>query len=554
MTNREALVKGGDSGPAFVPGDSSKSLLVRLVSGGDPERVMPPKGGRLAAAQIETLRRWIDAGAPWDAFRPYALALKEVVLPGAGGHPIDRIVEAYARRQKAAMQSPIDDAQFARRVAFDLIGMPLTSAQLDEFIAGTRSDKREQLVRGLLDDQENFVGHWMSFWSDHLRIGSDVASAIFDGDDTARPRQWLEAQLRKNVPVDRLVHDLVTSDICDAYGRSFAPPGEIAAHVESPEMQLSATLAHVFLGVQLKCASCHDSFVDRWKMADTWGLASALGDRPLRMFRCEISTGRVATPKFPLAGLGEITAGADRKQRRREVATLMTKPGNGLFARTIVNRIWARLFGRGLVEPLDEMMEHEPWSPELLDWLAGQFVRDQFDIKKLLHLITTSQAYQRSGVVRRTASENEPYQFTGPEIRHLTAEQFLDAINQLERANANARPSPRAWRTNNNRLMTMLGRPSRDIVATSRVADATPLLALELMNGTLLETAIGRAAQAQEGTRPTPEEVEARVFKVLLGRSPTPRERVWKPAKLDSAALSNLIWTVVMLPEFQLQR
>ncbi len=93
---------------------------------------------------------------------------------------------------------------------------------------------------------------------------------------------------------------------------------------------------------------------------------------------------RVARVRLHFAGLGDITAGAEKKQRRREIATLMTRPENGLFARTIVNRIWARLFGGGLVEPLEEMMEHEPWSPELLDWLAAQFVRDQYDLKKLL--------------------------------------------------------------------------------------------------------------------------------------------------------------------------
>ena len=97
-------------------------------------------------------------------------------------------------------------------------------------------------------------------------------SGIFDNDATKGPQIWLKEELERDVPVDRLVHDLLASDSIDKYAKSVVPTGEVASRVDVPEMQLATTVSQVFLGIQLKCASCHDSFVDRWKMTDAWGL------------------------------------------------------------------------------------------------------------------------------------------------------------------------------------------------------------------------------------------------------------------------------------------
>ena len=194
-------------------------------------------------------------------------------------------------------------------------------------------------------------------------------------------------------------------------------------------------------------------------------------------------------PRFPLIELGTIDPQADVQTRRRQVAAMITERENGLFARTIVNRIWQRLFGRGLIEPLDEMMEHQPWNAELLDWLAGELIRQKYDVKRVLEVIATSRAYQLPSVVRHKPVDSEEYVFHGPEIRRITAEQFLDSLRQLQfvqnskESTTTTTPRPRAWQLENNRLMTMLGRPSRDVVTTSRNEEPTPLMALELING-----------------------------------------------------------------------
>jgi hypothetical protein len=261
-----------------------------------------------------------------------------------------------------------------------------------------------------------------------------------------------------------------------------------------------------------------------------------------------------------LAGLGEIDQTADKHQRRRQVAHLMTKKENGLFARTIVNRIWARLFGSGLVEPLDEMMEHKPWDADLLDFLAAELIRQNYDLKNLFYLIATSEAYQAAAVTRKQAGNNKDYLFSGPEVRRLTAEQFYDCICLLQHTRHNetsaASLPSRAWQLENNRLMMMLGRPSRDVVVTSREQESTPLLALELINGAQLEELVDRAAAAQISESGTSDEINGRIFRTLLGRDPSDRERLASNRvsgpKPNQETLSDLIWTIIMLPEFQL--
>jgi hypothetical protein len=254
--------------------------------------------------------------------------------------------------------------------------------------------------------------------------------------------------------------------------------------------------------------------------------------------------------------LGDIDPDADLQQRRRQVAGLLTHAQNGLFTRTIVNRLWARLFGRGFVEPLDEMMEHEPWNAELLDWLAGELVHRNFDLKQLLELIATSQAYQSQAVVRRQPLQGKEYVFAGPEIRRLTAEQIVDSLSRLRQTKTDGAMTTRAWQLENDRLMNMLGRPNRDVVVTWREQESSPLLALELINGARLEELVQQAADAQLQQTTEPEVLVTRIYRSLLSRDPTSSERLFAKSVVSESSLrdavGDLVWTIVMLPEFQL--
>jgi len=197
---------------------------------------------------------------------------------------------------------------------------------------------------------------------------------------------------------------------------------------QTPEMQAAQNISQVFMGVNLKCASCHDSFVNDWQLSDAYGMASIYADQPLQLVECDKPTGETAKVRFLYSQVGAIDPAAPKPQRLEQLATALTGERNGRLSRTFVNRVWARLMGRGLVEPVDDM-EREAWHPDLLDWLAEDFVAGGYNAQALLERILTSEAYQRAAV--DLPDRVDAYTFQGPAIRRLTAEQFVDALGAV---------------------------------------------------------------------------------------------------------------------------
>jgi hypothetical protein len=280
--------------------------------------------------------------------------------------------------------------------------------------------------------------------------------------------------------------------------------GDINAS-QTAVMQAAQNSAQVFLGVNLKCNSCHDSFISRWKLKDAYGLASFFSDDKLELVRCDVKMGQFAEARFLYPELGGVDATASLPERRAAAARLFTGREDGRFARTIVNRIWKRLIGRGLVEPVDDM-DAEPWNPELLDWLAADFVERGYNLKALIGQIMTSRAYQAPAAERDPKDENE-YVFHGPAVRRITAEQFTDALSSItgewrvlvtKEATLLA-PRSREWRFAASPLSRGLGRPIRDQVFTERASEATTLQALELVNGETLMRFLQRASKKMLG-------------------------------------------------------
>ena len=232
-------------------------------------------------------------------------------------------ITEYFEQHSIKPAKPVEDGVFARRVYPDIIGLLPSRSELQAFEADTNPEKRIRLVGRLLEEHSLFVGHWMSFWMDHLRIGSALDSAVFDNNNTEKPRQWLEERLKAGDTIDDLVRNILTGEFLDWYATSIAPKGEVATAQGRPEMQSAHILSQVFLGVRLQCASCHDSFVDRWKLSEAWGLASALSVEPLEMSRCEVRTGEFAEPRFLFPELGEIDQNLGTSGRRTRLAELM---------------------------------------------------------------------------------------------------------------------------------------------------------------------------------------------------------------------------------------
>ena len=507
------ILKGGRSGPIVLPGHATESLIIQRVTA--DKSPMPAAGARLSGVEVGTLKMWIDNGArespngpaakmPWVATLELHAPKLPPAAPGASNHPIDRLVAAYMKAQGRTMPAPVSDRIFARRAYLDITGLLPLPSQLDAFIADTRADKRAQLIAALLSDNRNYAEHWISFWNDLLRNDEGVNYAGTRRSITG----WLFSALSDNMPYDLFVQKLLDpASPQDPSGFLLGVNwrGDVNAS-QKPLMQAAQNSAQIFLGVNLKCNSCHDSFISKWKLKDAYGLAAYFADeQQLELVRCDANTGQFTGAKFLYPALDLANPPSTGPERKAAVAKMFTETRNGRMPRTIVNRIWARMMGRGLVEDVDDM-DAEPWSPELLDWLASDFVDHGYDLKHLIATIADSQTYQLPSIARRD-KDVKRYVFRGPEIRRMTAEQFTDALSEITGEWPVYAPSTqghysRQWRMPSSPLTRELGRPIRDQVFTERNEEATTLQALELVNGESLAQMLSRGSRRMLGELP----------------------------------------------------
>jgi len=525
--SRAALMKGGASGPAILPepGKSASSLLLQRVTGQKPPR-MPMGAPPLPEAEVAALRSWLDEGAPDGSVSAGPTWQSKMALSGPAV-PLDEALGHYWTGRGFTPPEQVPDAVYARRVWLDLWGLPPTPEQLDAFLSDKSSDKRRKLVQQLLHtNRRNYGENWVSFWNDLLHNDEGVT---YIGERKSITT-WLLASLENNKPYNTMVRQLIDPEEgkgSEGFIVGVNWRGDVNAS-QVPVMQAAQNSSQVFLGVNLKCNSCHDSFISKWKLRDAYGMASFFAEKPLELVRCDAKTGEMSFPRFLFPELGEIPGGNDMTlaERRRVAAELFTKRENGRFPRTFVNRMWQRLLGRGFVEPVDDM-DAEPWSPEVLDALSAGFVENGYDIDWLITTILTSRAYN---LPIAPVATGQPYVFNGPSARRMTAEQFVDSVSALTgewRVLTTAKPQPgtyaRDWRFKPSSLSSALGRPPRDLAVTERINDPTTLQMLELVNGQTLATLL------HDGSR--------RLLGELPARPPTP---LWDsgpvtsgPAKAD---------------------
>ena len=579
VDTRETTLKGGDSGPAVLPGKSAESLIIALVQGVDPDNIMPRKGSRLTTEQVGLLRAWIDQGAPWDAqvtfgrVEPVNLKPRLPAIPPAtkAANPIDRFLEPYFAAHNIKPPRTVNDRLFARRAYLDVIGLLPPPEELETFVADRSRDKREWLVERLLADDRSYAEHWLSFWNDLLR--NDYKGTGYIDGGRKQITTWLYSALLTNMPYDKFVAELVnpTPD-SEGFTKGIVWRGVVNAS-QTPQMQTAQNIAQVFMGVNLKCASCHDSFINDLTLADAYGLAGIYADGPLEMVRCDKPTGKKAELKFLYPELGAIDPTADKPTRLKRLAQIVTQRQDARLTRTLVNRLWQRFMGRGLVEPVDDM-EKMAWNPDLLDWLAEDFAAHSYNMKHLIRQILTSRAYQLPAVNVGEQQQQQDFVFRGPAVRRLSAEQFRDALTCLTGAGysspatevtsslttnlAESHPGKvRAALVAADPLMVALARPNREQVVTTRPTAATTLQALELTNGETLDDLLKRGAKDLL-TSPSAAngDLISTLYEKALGRKPTgpelqlAREIVGQP--VQPAGVEDFLWAMTMLPEFQL--
>ncbi|MCA9132278.1 MAG: DUF1549 domain-containing protein [Planctomycetales bacterium] len=335
----------------------------------------------------------------------YCRATAQVPRRALGEPQMTARVDALLDERLAAEGWPAadncDDAAFLRRAHLDLTGLPPTASQVLDFVADPTADKRGRLIDELLTSPA-CAAHLADTWAGWM-LPEETARALLPGQRGLQ--NWLRDRFAENLRYDRLVSDLLVSTGSTDRG----PTLFFVAHEGQPE-KIAAQTARVFLGLQLDCAQCHDHPFDRWSQQDFWGFAAyfaqlSLGAQPAMGGNGEVTdlpqgevllpgTEQVVPPKALVkTGVSGLSSGT----RRQQLTLWLTTRENPFVARAATNRVWALLFGRGLIEPIDDMRNLEMAThPRLLQELSEHFAADGYDLRGLLATLTKTQAYSRA--------------------------------------------------------------------------------------------------------------------------------------------------------------
>ena len=583
LDRKDMIFKGGEHGVVVVPGDALGSEMVkRITLPAGAKKAMPSKEKRLSEAEVNIIKLWIQKGAPWPAeadkdklYRLAALEPRNPPLPATTAglqNPVDLWVNEYFTKNKIKWPQAVDDRTYLRRIFLDIIGLLPTPKDEEMFVADKDPGKRAQWVRQLLNRNDDYATHWLSFWNDALR--NDYTGTGYITGGRFNITDWLYKSLLSNKPYNQFVQELINpGKESKGFINGIRWRGVVNAS-QKTEMQAAQNVSQVFLGLNLKCASCHNSFISDWKLTDAYAFASIFADSLLEINRCDKPTGKYSGPAMLWKQLGTIDSAAAAPVKRKQLSENITKPANGRLYRTIVNRIWARMMGRGLVEPVD-LMDNIPWSQDLLDWMAFNFVDGKADIKELIYLIATSSTYQLPSVAMADPNKitAQDFVFKGMLRKRMSAEQFTDAVSYLIHPvfvdslmgyNPYAKNVPqvarplfaRAAYVINNPFLIALGRPSRENVTTSRESQANLLQALELTKGERFGEALKKGAAEWKEKYQTGDVIIKELYSKAFNRASTPKEfEVAKKAlgnKPKSEDVEDLFWAVALLPEFQI--
>ncbi|MBI3865215.1 MAG: DUF1553 domain-containing protein [Planctomycetia bacterium] len=485
---------------------------------------------------------------------------------------IDGLAAAEWRRLGLAPAPLADDATFLRRVFLDLIGTLPTPDDARKFLADPAPQKRSRVVDELLSRPE-YVDYWSLRWGDllraHRRYLGDKGLASFSG--------WIRQSVRENKPLDVLTRELLT-----AQGNLFTHGPVAYFFIDEKVEELAETTAQVFLGVRLQCTKCHHHPNEVWSQDDYYGLAAFFsrletkdsgqlgsrfgGPKSLRASAKENPNRKTLVAATPRLFGEETKPSAENSDPRQQLAEWITRADNPYFARNWANRYWSALFGRGLVEPVDDLRAtNPPVMPLLLDALARDFASNGCDAKHLLRTICNSRVYQLAPELN-PARDADGQLFTHRAPRRMPAEVLLDAINQVAGTAETFAGQPTGTRaialpdpTIVSLFLSTFGRPLRNNPCDC-ARGATPDLsqALHLANSTALHEKIvspaGRLALSLKAGR-TDDEMLEELYYSALGRGPTETERVAVRETLAEGpsrdeAWQDILWALINCAEF----
>lgn len=480
---------------------------------------------------------------------------------------IDELVFGRLKHLGIVPARNCSDAVFLRRAYVDVIGTLPTPEEARAFLDDRHPDKRAALVDRLLKRDE-FADYWAMKWCDVLRVKSEFPINLWPQAAHAFHR-WIRANIAANTPLDLVAHEMLT-----ASGSNFRmPPVNFYRAIQGRQPKdIAKAVALSFLGCR----------ADKWapaRWADLASFFSQIAFKATGEWKEEIVlfdptkalSGRGGASRFPDGTLAHWSAGTDP---RAVFASWLTGKGRYWFARSVSNRVWAWLMGRGIVhEPDDIRPDNPPRDPALLAWLEREVVTSKFDLKHLIRSIVVSRAYQLSSIPRSTRSDAAANWAAYP-LRRMEAEVLIDALNQItgtQEAYSSATPEPYTNMPDDQRtvalpdgsitsaFLEMFGRPARDSgMDAERVNQPTPNQELHMLNSSHIQRKLDRGEPIADLIRrsKTAHDVEDGLYLRILSRYPTDVERqtVEKYAKPGSvrtrANALDLAWALVNSAEF----
>jgi hypothetical protein len=542
-----------------------------------------------SAGETVVLVRYLDQQVPvrvaMIASRP------DYVWQGpAAVNVVDEHVFAKLRQMKLRPSAISDDVTFLRRVHLDLIGVLPTADEARSFLADTASDKRAKLIDDLLERPE-FADWWALKWADMLR----VEEKTLDAKGAAVFHEWLRTAFAEGRPLDELVRQLIA-----ARGSTYEQPEANFYRALRDPFARSEAVGQLFLGVRLQCAKCHNHPFDRWTQDDYYSWANVFAKVDYKVIENnrrdqndkhefdgeqivfmgdtkDVADPRTSRPR-DAQFLGERRTVAEDADRLERLADWLTRADHDRFAQMLVNRTWRNLFGRGLVEPVDDFRATNPPShPELIVALAGELRSHQFDLRHLLRVMANSATYQLSAQPNETNADDD-VNYSRAIVRRLTAEQLADGLSQAcgmplpfqgypvgtragQLPGVGAMLRRQGGPLGGDELLRVFGKPPRLQSCECERTDETTLnQAFQLVSGGLMHQ-LTTSPQNRLATLKT-DDVPAAVTELYwhaLSRPPTDSERTavteYVARHTDrTAALQDVLWSLVTSHEFVLRR
>jgi hypothetical protein len=501
--------------------------------------------------------------------------------------PAQTLVDEFAHKkwqQLGLIPSEVcSDAQFIRRASLDIAGTLPTPAEVRAFEADRDSGKRARLVDALLERPE-YAYYFATKWADILHVKRHGQPAKAQG--TFAFHDWIHDAIAQDMPYDEFARSILTAVGDD----TTCPPTVWYKEVQSPELFVDNT-AQVFFGLRLACAQCHHHPYEKWSQDDYWGIAAYFGrvgrksspivggfqNQPAQHLVIYTSssgavsnkrTGQPAAVK-PLDGQPiSVETGTDPRER---LADWLVAGDNPFFARAVANRYWAHFFGRGLVDPLDDMrVTNPPSNPELLDALAKDLADHKFSLKHLVRTICKSRTYQLSAVPN-DFNKHDKQTYARYYPKRVSAEVLFDAVCQVTNTPAAFGGLPQDKYAPRRAIMLpdesftsyfldVFGRPQRiSACECERVSEANLAQALHLLNSDEIQGKLsqggGRAELMAKDPRPEAEKVDE-LFQWALARKPTPVQlstavaHINQNAKNKKSAYENILWALLNTKEF----